>query len=64
MHLLAEDGLYLATLEFDRPWYDFALRGGVLYTLEQSEGTGVVSLVARRIDVAGSLLDRAAAIAR
>lgn len=63
LHLLSEEGIYLTSLEFERPWYDFTIRDGVLYSLEREASTGLVSLVARRIDVSPSLLERVAAIA-
>ncbi len=62
LHLLSEEGIYLTSLEFERSWYDFTIRDGVLYSLEREASTGLVTLVARRIDVSASLLERAAAV--
>ncbi len=63
-HLLTIDGAYLAALEFDRPWADFALAGGVLYVLLRDPDTDLVTLMAYHLDIPPGLLERARALAR
>lgn len=63
-HLLTIDGIYLAALEIDRPWADFALAGGVLYVLLRDPETDLVTLMAYHLDIPPELLDRARELAR
>lgn len=62
LHLLTIDGLYLARLEFDRPWGDFDLYGGVLYTLSRDPDTDLATLQAHRLVVPEALRERAGAL--
>ena len=59
LHLLTIDGIYLASLEFDRPWGDFDLYGGVLYSLSRDPDTDLATLLAHKLDVPEELMSRA-----
>lgn len=54
LHVFAPDGRYLSEIAFDRPWVDFAVLDGRLYSLEEDPATGLVTLVARRVTVPSS----------
>ncbi len=63
LHLLSIDGIYLASLAFDRAWADFDLRHGVLYALSQDPLTHLVTLEAFSISVPDAVMERAAELA-
>jgi len=64
LHLLSIDGVYLAALELDRPWADFALHGGVLYVLGRDPETDLVTLMAHDLVIPSGLMDRARQLSR
>jgi hypothetical protein len=64
LHLLSIDGIYLAELEFDRPWADFALTGAVLYVLSRDPATDLVTLMAHDLAIPSGLMDRARELSR
>jgi proline iminopeptidase len=64
LHLLSIDGIYLAALEFDRPWADFALTGGMLYVLARDPETDLITLMAHELVIPPRLLDRAQQLSR
>lgn len=51
LHVFAPEGRYLTEIAFDRPWVDFTVLDGRLYSLEEDPTTGLVTLVARRVTV-------------
>lgn len=59
LHLLNEVGVYLAKLDFDSPWVDFAFAGQTVYALVEDAETGLVSVTAYRIALP-DYVDRAA----
>jgi hypothetical protein len=56
LHLLSEDGVYLARLPFHVAWRDFTLDGGVVYALTRDPATDLVTLRAYRLDLPPSLI--------
>jgi len=56
LHLLSEDGVYLARLPFHVAWRDFTLDGGVVYALTRDPATDLVTLRAYRLDLPTSLI--------
>lgn len=51
LHVFAPEGRYLTEIAFDRPWVDFTVLDGRLYSLEEDPTTGLLTLVARRVTV-------------
>lgn len=51
LHAFTPDGRYLASLPFDRAWPDFAVRDGRVYALAEDPYTGLVELVAIRLEL-------------
>jgi hypothetical protein len=62
LHLLSEDGVYLARVEFDEPWRDFAMSDGAVYALARDPLTDVVSLKAYALAIPEPLLARATTV--
>ncbi len=51
LHLLTQDGVYLARAHFSNRWRDFALENGVVYALTLDPLTDLVTLRAYRIGI-------------
>ena len=64
LHLLSIDGIYLARLEFDRPWADFDLSGARLFALSRDPVTDLATLRAFDLRIPAGLLAEAESIAR
>ena len=62
LHLLSEDGVYLARVAFHLAWRDFTMEGGVVYALTRNPDTDLVALRAYRVDLPSSLLTDAARV--
>ncbi|MGD2123345.1 MAG: hypothetical protein PVJ76_16450 [Gemmatimonadota bacterium] len=64
LHLLSIDGIYLARLEFDRPWADFDLSGARLFVLSRDPVTDLATLQAFDLRLPEGLMAEAESIAR
>lgn len=62
LHILSIEGIYVAKLEFDRPWGDFDLSGGRLFALSRDPVTDLVTLQAFDLRIPAELLADARAI--
>lgn len=62
LHLLTLEGVYLASLDYDTAWSDFALADGVLYVLCRDPETDLVALSADRVIVPPGALERASSL--
>ena len=56
LHVLSEDGVYLARVAFDVAWTDFTMADGVVYALTRNPDTDLVALRAYRVELPSSLL--------
>ena len=63
LHLLSLEGIYLASLDYETAWGDFALAGGVLYILARDPETDLVTLSAERVVMPPGTLERASSLA-
>jgi len=62
LHLLSQDGVYLAKAVFPNPWRDFTLDDGVVYALTRDSTTDLITLRAYRIDLPDSVFTDAAEV--
>ena len=62
LHLLSQDGVYLAKVAFPTAWRDFTIDDGVVYALTRDSDTDLISLRAYRVDLAEPLFLDAAAV--
>lgn len=58
IHFLSRSGVYLDSVTFDTAWQDFELVDGVVYSLAKDPDTDQVSLNARAVDMARTLVER------
>ena len=62
LHVLSEDGVYLASLDFPDAWRDFTIHDGVVYALTRDSETDLITLRAYRVDLPEAALAEAAEI--
>jgi hypothetical protein len=61
LHMLSQDGVYLARAHFPTPWRDFTMDSGMVYALTRDPATDLIRLRAYRLNLPGSLLSNAVA---